>query len=199
MQIRIRETGAVVTEHEFRAMHPNTGFPSQLTENIINDFGGDVVFEGPQASGGEFWQYSMPNGLKQLNGKWYTNYVLGPVFSDITKEDGTVISAEEQLAQHIQQKTVERIERIKSEILDATQKRLDDFAQTRYYTGILSACTYATSTVPQFKSDGQYAVNARDMTWSKLYQMLGEVEAGKRPMPSGYAEIEAELPALVWP
>jgi hypothetical protein len=29
--------------------------------------------------------------------------------------------------------------------------------------------------------------------------MLAEVLAGTRPMPSGYADIEGELPALSWP
>jgi hypothetical protein len=90
-------------------------------------------------------------------------------------------------------------EQIKSEIIHATQKRLDDFAGTRDYNSILSACTYATSTVPKFKADGQYCVNARDATWGKLYTMMAEVEAGKRPMPTGYADIEGLLPALIWP
>ncbi len=90
-------------------------------------------------------------------------------------------------------------EQIQAEILEATQKRLDDFAATRYYNSILSAATYATSSVPQFKSDGQYCVNARDMTWGKLYEMLGEVQAGKRPMPASFADIESELPKLEWP
>jgi hypothetical protein len=88
---------------------------------------------------------------------------------------------------------------VKAEIMGATQKRLDDFAKTRDYNSILSACTYATSTVPQFKSDGQYCVNARDETWGKLYTMMAEVEAGTRPMPSGFADIEGELPVLAWP
>ena len=88
---------------------------------------------------------------------------------------------------------------IQASIVTATQQRLDDFAKTRNYDGILSACTYATSTVLKFKTEGQYCVEARDATWAKLYEMLAEVEAGTRPMPSGYADIEPELPALVWP
>lgn len=90
-------------------------------------------------------------------------------------------------------------EEIQSEIVQATQKRLDDFARTRLYDGILSLCTYATSTVPKFKAEGQYGVEARDATWAKLYQILAEVEAGTRPVPSGYADIEPDLPALAWP
>lgn len=90
-------------------------------------------------------------------------------------------------------------EQIKTMIVDAVQRRLDDFAKTRAYDGILSAATYATSTVPNFATEGQYAVEVRDATWSKLYQILAEVEAGTRPIPAGYADIEPELPVLAWP
>ena len=84
-------------------------------------------------------------------------------------------------------------------IVSQTQQRLDDFARTRGYGGILSAATYATSTVPKFASEGQYCVEARDATWARLYAILAEVEAGQRPAPNGFADIENELPALVWP
>ena len=46
---------------------------------------------------------------------------------------------------------------LQSAIADATQARLDAFAKTRNYDGILSACTYAGSGVPQFASEGQYS------------------------------------------
>jgi hypothetical protein len=90
-------------------------------------------------------------------------------------------------------------ERLQKEVVDNTQKRLDTFAKTRNYDGILSACTYATSTVPKFQAEGQYCVEARDTTWATLYQILAEVQAGTRPVPSGFADIESELPTLVWP
>ena len=73
MEIRIRETGQVMFESEFRSMHPNTGFPAQLTEQIINDFGGDVVFEGPQAQPTRY-QVAFRDGVEQIDGKWYTKY-----------------------------------------------------------------------------------------------------------------------------
>lgn len=96
MEIRIRETGAVVYENEFRAMFPNTGFPVQLTADIISDFGGDVVFEGPQASGGDRYQYSQRQGVEQIDGKWYTKYVLGPIFTDRDVGGGNILTAAEQ-------------------------------------------------------------------------------------------------------
>lgn len=79
------------------------------------------------------------------------------------------------------------------------QNRLDDFAKTGSYDGILSASTYATSAVPKFKVEGQHCVQQRDATWAKLYEIMAAVQSGARPMPSGYAAIEAELPVLVWP
>lgn len=85
-----------------------------------------------------------------------------------------------------------------AQIVSATQQRLDDFARTRGYDGILSLCTYATSAEPKFKAEGQYAVEARDATWAKCYEVLAAVEAGSRPMPT-LDELLAELPVLTWP
>ncbi|GKG92470.1 hypothetical protein CE91St38_04780 [Desulfovibrionaceae bacterium] len=75
---------------------------------------------------------------------------------------------------------------------------MDQFAQTRNYDGIMSAATYATSTVPKFHAEGQYAVEARDLTWAKGYAILDDVLSGVRPMPT-IEEVIAELPPLAWP
>ena len=115
MEIRIRESGAVVTEQEFRAIFPNTGFPVQLTQAIINDFGGDVVLEGPQASGGTVYQYSQRQGVEQIDGKWFTKYVLGPVFTDTVAEDGTVTTAAEQEAAYKATKDAEQAKAVRQQ------------------------------------------------------------------------------------
>jgi hypothetical protein len=88
---------------------------------------------------------------------------------------------------------------LQESIVAQTQQRLDDFARTRGYDGILSAATYATSTSPKFAAEGQCCVEARDATWACLYAILAEVEAGQRAAPSSFADIENELPPLVWP
>ena len=95
MQIRIRETGAVVFDSEFRIYAQTQGavFGTPLTEEFINQYGGDIVFEGPQASGGTVYQYSQRSGVEQLEGKWYTKYILGPVFID-----GETTAAEQETA-----------------------------------------------------------------------------------------------------
>ena len=84
MQIRIKETGAVMYESEFRAYTKANGGPSwdTTTTEVLEALGADVVFEGPQATGGTVYQYSQASGVEQIDGKWYTKYVLGPVFTD---------------------------------------------------------------------------------------------------------------------
>ena len=84
MQVRIRQTGAVMYEGEFRQLHFGLGLPKVLTEEVINAWGADIVFEGPQATGGTVYQYSQRDGVEQLEGKWYTKYILGPVFTGDT-------------------------------------------------------------------------------------------------------------------
>ena len=97
-QVRIRETGAVMYEGEFRKLFPNTSMPQQLSEAILNELGADVVFEGPQATGGTVYQYSQRDGVEQIDGKWYTKYVLGPVFADTTVDGVTTTAAEHEAA-----------------------------------------------------------------------------------------------------
>jgi len=93
----------------------------------------------------------------------------------------------------------ERARQLQADIVEATQRRLDEFAKLRNYDGILSACTYAGSAVPRFAAEAAVAMAARDATWATLYSLLGEINAGTRPVPSGYAEIEPLLPTIEWP
>lgn len=81
----------------------------------------------------------------------------------------------------------------------AIQGRLDEFARTRNYDSILSACTYASSSVAKFMAEGMRAVELRDQTWAAAYEILAQVQAGTRPMPAGISDIEADLPVLEWP
>lgn len=93
----------------------------------------------------------------------------------------------------------EHVKRLTESIVQQTQQRLDNFAKTRNYDSILSLATYATSTNQKFQAEGQYGVTARDATWARLYEIMTEVEAGTRPMPNSFEDIEPELPTLEWP
>jgi len=100
MEIRIRETGQVMYEDEFRRLPQGSDLPRRPTEENLNDRGADVIFEGPQASGGTVYQYSQRSGVEQLEGKWYTKYILGPVFTDraATETEPAMTAAEQETA-----------------------------------------------------------------------------------------------------
>ena len=50
-EYRIRSTGEVLTDQEFRKRHKNTSFSRLLDEKLLDAFDTDVVFEGPQKQG----------------------------------------------------------------------------------------------------------------------------------------------------
>lgn len=116
MEIRVRNTGAVMYEDEFRRLHEGLGLPKLLTEEVINEWGADIVFEGPQATGGTVYQYSQRSGVREIEGKWYTNYVLGPIFTDREAEgDQPAQTAAEQEAEYKARKDAEQAVNVRQE------------------------------------------------------------------------------------
>ena len=94
MQIRTND-GQVMYEAEFRAYQKANGGPAwdTTTTEVLTALGADVVFEGPQATNGTVYQYSQAAGVEQIDGKWYTKYILGPTFTD-----GETTAAEQEAA-----------------------------------------------------------------------------------------------------
>ena len=169
------ETHAVLTPQQVRRALPHMSIPpgADLTEH------GYALLHPtppPEALPGHRVEPAPPE--QDQDGRWCTAWRQVPLTAD-------------EIAQ--QQRALQE------NIVAQTQQRLDDFARTRGYDGILSAATYATSTSPKFAAEGRCCVEARDATWARLYAILAEVEAGQRPAPSGFADIENELPPLVWP
>lgn len=125
MEIRIRESGQVMTESEFRAYQKSIGGPSwdRTTEEVLEALGADPVFEGPQATGGTVYQYSQRNGAEQIGGKWYTKYVLGPIFTDkpATDTEPAMTAAEQETAY----KAMKDAEQAKSVRQQRTEKLKD--------------------------------------------------------------------------
>lgn len=89
-------------------------------------------------------------------------------------------------------------EEIQKTLTDAMQTYMDSKVKERGYDNILSACTYANSTFPGFHGEGLACIAWRDSVWRACYDILDEVTAGQREIPTT-EELIAELPKLVWP
>lgn len=163
---------------DLRARLPDVSLPVDLTNDSVLPEG--FVYVNPVAipSYDSTTHRVVEVTPELIDGKWFVAYDLVPLTT----------SELEQVAQAVQ-----------STVTAEAQHRLDTFARTRFYDSMLSACSYATSTVPRLKAEGQYCVEARDATWETLYGILGEVVAGTRPVPRSLADIESELPVLAWP
>ena len=172
-------TLAVTSISEIRAAHPNMSIPDGAD---LTDIGYGRYEHTSQPS-----VDSMTQGIRQVD----------PVLVDGMYQQQWIIY--DLPAEHIAANQAAAVQSLVRSITDATQKRLDDFARTRNYDSILSACTYASSSVPKFAAEGQCAVNARDTTWAALYTIMAEVEAEVRPLPSCFDDIKLSLPDLVWP
>ena len=103
MEIRTQD-GQVMFESEFRQhIKANGGGTWETTTpEILASLGASVVLEGPQATPTNHYQYSMRDGVEQIDGVWYTKYVLGPVFVDTTVEGVTTTAQEHQTAYQAQ-------------------------------------------------------------------------------------------------
>ena len=118
MSYRIRETGEYVAT--FRAL--KSRFPgslrvtqSSLTVDMLNKIGVDTVLQGPQATGGTVYQYSQFDGLEQVGDQWFTKYVLGPIFTDTTDENGVTTTAAEHQAEYEARKDAEQANNVRAQ------------------------------------------------------------------------------------
>lgn len=78
MQYRIRNTGDVKTEAEFRAAYPNTSIPRPITDQIANGLGADVVVEAERPATTEFATFAA-GPVEQIEGVWTQTWVSTPV------------------------------------------------------------------------------------------------------------------------
>ncbi len=86
---------------------------------------------------------------------------------------------------------------IQAQLTAAVQAYMDSKAQTRGYDNIHTACSYSNSTDHIFAAEGQACLQWRDKVWRKCYDLLAEVMAGTREIPT-VEELIAELPVLEW-
>ena len=93
MEIRNRSTGAITTISQFKAEHPTTSFPKQITTAILDSYGYDAVLNGAAAEVTAPYGVSTRDGVEQIDGQWFTKFIAGPVFTDTTDDEGNVTTA----------------------------------------------------------------------------------------------------------
>lgn len=82
----------------------------------------------------------------------------------------------------------------------AVQRHLDATVKNdRGYDSIYTACTYADEpAVAKFEAEGRAARAWRSIVWAYCHQVLDDVNAGRRAIPSA-EQLIAELPQIAWP
>lgn len=117
------------------------------------------------------------------------------------------------------EKAAVSIQNLQTSIVNATQSRLDTFGLTRGYSSTDSISKYQNISdaeiaalpasdqplVTKFRAECRYLAVKIAQTWAVLYLGLAEMQAGNWPTqgagqtPTGFADVESALPALVWP
>ncbi len=100
MFFRNKTTGDFVTKEEICRLYPNTSFPTVLTAEILEKFGYEPIFDGPRPKINEPYETVEIDGAVEINGKWYTNYVVGPVFKEYTDPEGVLHTVEKQYEEY---------------------------------------------------------------------------------------------------
>jgi hypothetical protein len=82
---RNKTTSVVISEQELRESFPNTSLPAILDEATLASLDYDVLFEGAKVEATRY-KYSMRSGEEKIGDKWFTKYILAPVFSQVEEE-----------------------------------------------------------------------------------------------------------------
>lgn len=75
------------------------------------------------------------------------------------------------------------------------QTTLDALAKSWGYDSLLSAASYASSSVTQYAADAKALIAWRDAFWQAAFTLEADVKAGTKPMPATAADFVALMPA----
>ena len=92
-KLRNKTTGDVITTSQFKGLYPNTSFPNPMTVEVYESFGYDSVLNGPAATVTAPYEVSQESGIEEVDGKWFTKFIVGPVFTDTKDDDGNTVTA----------------------------------------------------------------------------------------------------------
>ncbi len=86
-------------------------------------------------------------------------------------------------------------EQVQVRLIEKVQTYLDDTAQKLGYDSCLSVCSYVDTGVVKFDEEGEAFRKWRSAVWAKGYEIVAEVQAGTREIPTE-EELFAELPII---
>lgn len=158
------------TETDVRCANPNTSFPASLVGLDLTDFGFTWVTPTPPPACNRLAETIVEQAPQNTDGEYQQTWAIRPLGVDVC-----IANAQRIVQQH-----------------------MDDKARERNYDGILSACSYATSSNPEFSGEGQACIAWRDAVWAACYQIMTNVQDGTHEMPTPKSLI-AELPEMTWP
>ena len=124
--------------------------------------------------------------------------------------DGDIIVSGEKYGTRLVEKTLRRFQivaipeptkeeieaNVQSQLTDAVQRLLDSKARELLYDSCLSVCSYIDTGVAKFDAEGRAFRAWRSAVWAKGYEILAQVQAGQRAIPTE-EQLIAELPKLV--
>lgn len=177
---------------QLRKDNPNVSFPAQPSDEDLVPFGVFPVVPASKPVFDPLTQRLAEGNPELAEGQWVSTYIV----VDMPEAD-----------------IHDALMRLRGQITEATQQRLDNFSATRGYDSVISAAKYKDISdeeidlmpaderplVRKFRTEARYLAAATARTWAKLYLFLGQVEAGLRQPPTSFADIEPELPVLEWP
>lgn len=87
---------------------------------------------------------------------------------------------------------------IQKYLTDGVQNWMDNIVQERNYDNVHTCVgTYLYSPIEKFRLEAEAVKDWVSYVWAKCYEMLAQVEAGERDIPT-LEEVISELPILVW-
>lgn len=160
-------------------------------ENFITD-GGENLPEGVEEI-----DYNKTNKSCWINGKAFQDFPNAFAERVLTLVESLNSNKEKRLeAERIANMTEEENNaQIQTQLTAAVQKVLDDEAKKLNYDSCLSVCSYVDTGVQKFDDEGRAFRAWRSSVWAKGYEILAQVQAGERSIPTE-DELIAELPAL---
>jgi len=167
-------TMQVVSIFDIFRNHPDMSFPSPISSEDVVDLGYEpIVREAPPLYDEALFKLTTTN-VEKIDGVWTIRYIL------------EALPASEQAI------------RLKARFENALDNHLDSVAQQRRYDNRFTCALRAGYPGP-FQAEGQAFAAWMDTCNATAYQILFDVQQGKRLPPNSVEEFINLMPIMQWP